>query len=79
MDLLTESQLCEWLRVSRSTLYRQRERGLPHTRIGGQVRYDLEQVLEWLERQKHPGVVCSSESCGQALQDGSDDDEQRDE
>lgn len=38
------------LKVSKSTLYRWRKEGMPHKKLGHKtVRYDLEQVMEWLK------------------------------
>ncbi|RME33533.1 MAG: helix-turn-helix domain-containing protein [Deltaproteobacteria bacterium] len=48
--LVTVPQLCQMLNVSRSTLYRMEQTGkLPgRIQLGGQVRYHLETVQEWL-------------------------------
>lgn len=51
--LLTMAQLGQLLNVSRSTLYRMEKDGqLPgRVQVGGQVRYHLETVEEWLRAQ----------------------------
>jgi len=48
--LVTVPQLCQLLNVSRSTLYRMEQAGvLPgRVKLGGQVRYHLETVQDWL-------------------------------
>jgi excisionase family DNA binding protein len=58
MTYLTAKELQEKLNISRSTLYRLREKGLPNKKIGYRtIRYDLEEVLEWLDEQKKKGQV----------------------
>jgi excisionase family DNA binding protein len=47
--LMNSSDLEAVLGVKRTTLWRLRKRGLPFTRVGGQVRFDVEQVREWLK------------------------------
>jgi excisionase family DNA binding protein len=50
MTYLTAKELQEQLNISRSTLYRLREKGLPNKKIGYRtIRYDLKEVMEWLE------------------------------
>ena len=49
--LITESELCAMLRVSRVTVWRLRRRGLPRLRVGGQWRYNARAVRKWLERE----------------------------
>lgn len=50
--LLTEKELCEFLGLGRTTLYRLRKKGLPFVSVGRQIRYDKEEVLKWLEENK---------------------------
>ena len=46
--LLTPAECCEWLKISKSQLYRLH---LPTIRVGKRtVRYSVEQVLEHLKR-----------------------------
>lgn len=47
-QLLTENELAERLRLSRSFLWGLRKRGLPHLRIGRTVRYEFQTVADWL-------------------------------
>ena len=49
MEYLTEAELSEILKVSRSTLWEMRKTGLPYRRIGGQIRYRINQVENWLD------------------------------
>jgi predicted DNA-binding transcriptional regulator AlpA len=48
VSLLTAAQLCEFLNVSRSSLWRLRQQGLPTLSVRGLVRFDRERVLSWL-------------------------------
>ena len=41
--------MIEKLKVSRTTLYLWRKKGLPFKRIGTQIRYDVHEVEEWIE------------------------------
>lgn len=50
--LFTEHELSKILKVSSVTLYRLRLSGMPCFRVGGQLRYDLDAVLEWLQSEK---------------------------
>ena len=49
-QLLTETELAEELKLSRSFLWGLRKRGLPHLRIGRTVRYDFRDVADWLSQ-----------------------------
>jgi len=51
-EFLTENQLSEWLKISRSTIVRLRKGGMPFTKIGKAVRYDKDKVQEWLDKKK---------------------------
>lgn len=55
-DLLTELEAQAVLRVSRTTLWRlRRTGGLPHFRIGGEIRYRRSDLDSWLEAHKANG------------------------
>ena len=51
MNIVTEKELAERLKVSvpKLRLDRYRKKGVPYYRIGGSIRYDLDQVLKHLE------------------------------
>ena len=51
--LVTEKELCEWLKVSRATVGKMRRRDLPHYQIGSLVRYSKEEVQKWLDKHQH--------------------------
>ena len=48
--LLNKDELCEWLNISRATLDRWRTQGLPYIKTGRLVRFDRNQVQEWLDQ-----------------------------
>ena len=48
--LLTSEQLCDFLSVSRTTLFRFRKNGLPFIRIGRSLRYRLDDIELWLSQ-----------------------------
>lgn len=51
--MLTTKELVQVLNVSRMTIYRLREEGMPYIQAGYRtLRFDLEKVLEWLNEFK---------------------------
>ena len=49
--LYSEKTIAELLNVKPSTIGRlRREEGMPHVRIGKLIRFDLDQVLGWLDQ-----------------------------
>ncbi len=46
---LTEKELCDWLKISRSKAVSMRKEGMPFLKIGKSVRFDKEQVEKWLK------------------------------
>lgn len=55
-DLLTPTDLADYLGVHHNTLYTWRRTGRgPHfTRMGGQIRYPYTAVIRWLETRETP-------------------------
>jgi predicted site-specific integrase-resolvase len=52
-EWITESDLCEWLRINRATAYRWRKEGMPYIGKTKSIRYNKEEVEKWLkERSK---------------------------
>lgn len=49
-ELMTEDELCKWLRISTVTAYRWRKEGMPFIKVNRAVRYDRNKVQEWLEK-----------------------------
>lgn len=50
-EFITTPELCEWLRVSKSTVSRWRNEGLPHYGKTRAYRYKKSEVLSWLDDQ----------------------------
>jgi excisionase family DNA binding protein len=50
-ELITEKQLIDLLKLSRATISRLRKNGMPYKKIGKSVRYDYDEVRQWLEKQ----------------------------
>lgn len=50
-ELLTTKELTERLKVTNVTLWRWRKEGLPHTKIGGSIRYSEKEVEAWIKAQ----------------------------
>ena len=49
-ELLTVDEMCQVLKISRSTLDRWRKQGLPFFKYGNSIRFDKEKVLKWLKQ-----------------------------
>lgn len=47
-EYLTETELCEWLKVSRSSVLRWRAEGMPFIKFARSVRYEREKVEAWI-------------------------------
>ena len=56
--LLTVKELCNYLKVNRSTVYRLLKTGeLPALRVGSDWRFNVEEIDRWrVEREKKPGM-----------------------
>ena len=50
-EFLTTPELCELLKVNRTTVWRWREKGMPYLGSGKTIRYDKNEVLQWLKNQ----------------------------
>ena len=55
MELLTTTELCAALKVSRTTVVRWRKAGMPHYMLGSSVRFNLLEVLKWFEEMRVNG------------------------
>lgn len=49
-EYITENQLCEWLKISKSTAIRWRKGGMPYTKVDKAIRYDKDKVQNWLDK-----------------------------
>lgn len=47
-ELVTEKELCEWLKVSRSSMNKLRKHGLPYIKVLNMIRYSKDDVQEWM-------------------------------
>jgi excisionase family DNA binding protein len=58
IEVLTVTELCTYLKVDRSTVYRLIKAGkLPAFKVGGDWRFNVEEIDRWrFERQKRPGI-----------------------
>ena len=50
--LLTKEDICKWLQVSRATVDRWRQDGMPSKKIGRLVRFEKSEVEKWLDSKK---------------------------
>jgi len=57
-EIFNESELMEFLGVSRTTLWKlRRERNLPYGKVGREYRYLKSDIIQWLKESKYqPGV-----------------------
>jgi len=46
--LLTIDEIGEYLQVSRTTVYKLLDQGMPNYRVGHVARFDVDEVLAWL-------------------------------
>ena len=53
---ITTPELCEWLKVAKSTVSKWRSEGMPHVGTTRAFRYKKSEVLEWLNKrnQRYP-------------------------
>lgn len=51
LHLLTEKELIEKLCFSRSMIYRLRKKGMPYKKISRTIRYDEQEVRDWIDKQ----------------------------
>jgi excisionase family DNA binding protein len=47
--MINTKELTEYLKVHENTIYAYIKKGLPHYRIGKELRFELEEVKEWLK------------------------------
>lgn len=48
-DWITEQELCNWLKIHRVTAYKWRKEGMPYIGRRKSIRYNKEQVEQWLK------------------------------
>ena len=47
--LMDTPQLAEYLSINKHTVYVWRTQGMPNIKVGSQYRYNIDEVLKWLE------------------------------
>ena len=53
--VLTVVELCDYLRIHKSTLYRiVKANGIPWFRVGSEYRFNRQAIDEWRRAQEHP-------------------------
>lgn len=56
LEYLTRSQLAKLLRLSERTIDRLKQsEGLPYHKLGGQYRFSLQEVKEWMDKRRSDG------------------------
>ena len=53
--LLTTEDLMDFFNVTRNTIYNWRSEGLPFIKIGRNIRFDPNDVVEWAEKKNMEG------------------------
>ena len=48
-NMLTTEELAKFMAVHENTIYNWARKGMPRIKVGNTVRYDLEEVVEWLK------------------------------
>lgn len=51
-EMVTSEELQQIYKISRSTIDRWRKDGMPFEKIGRGVRFDLDQVKDWIKKNK---------------------------
>lgn len=50
-ELLTIKEIMKKLKLSKPTIYKLMDQGLPYKKIGNQLRFDADAVQEWVDQQ----------------------------
>jgi excisionase family DNA binding protein len=59
-ELMNDRQLCEFLGISRTTLWRLRKQSdLPFGKVGRSIRYRKSEILRWLSESRNDGKQLS--------------------
>lgn len=49
-EILTQEELCKWLKIQPMTAYRWRKSGMPSLGSRKSLRYQKSEVIKWLEK-----------------------------
>lgn len=53
-DFLTVSELCEWLRLGKSTIYSLVQKNeIPHIKVGGKILFERAKIKVWIEHKSN--------------------------
>ena len=52
-DIINKKELMDWLGLSRSTIQKMMQKGLPHTRFRNYVAYNKYEIETWLEKNNY--------------------------
>ena len=50
IKFLTIEDLAEMLQVTRTTIYNLKNKGLPFIKLGKNIRFDQEEVIDWIKK-----------------------------
>ena len=57
IKFLTVEEVSEMLQVTRTTIYNLKKKGLPFFKIGKNIRFDQQEVLEWIKANNRVEIV----------------------
>lgn len=60
--LADDNKLCEHFSISRTTSWRFRQAGMPFIRVGRGIRYDINEVFDWISKNGSSIAPDSTES-----------------
>ena len=49
IKMMNTKELTEYLKIHENTVYTYIKKGMPHYRIGKELRFEIEEVKEWLK------------------------------
>ncbi|MEI8217138.1 MAG: helix-turn-helix domain-containing protein [Eubacteriales bacterium] len=52
IKFLTTEDLAEMLQVTRTTIYNLKNKGLPFMKIGKNIRFDQNEVIDWIKKRQ---------------------------
>jgi excisionase family DNA binding protein len=53
-DFLTVSELCEWLRLGKSTIYSLVQKNeIPYIKVGGKILFERAKIKVWIEHKSN--------------------------
>ena len=57
-NLTLEKDVVEEFKISRSTMWKWRKKGLPHIRLGRKIFYNIDALIEWWREQEEGNNEC---------------------